>query len=77
MSREKILYTIKEAAEQLSESVAFVRLMISAGYLPVRRHGRNVRIHWKDLEAVAKTDIPSLWPKDRPWPEERDKEKVS
>ena len=71
MSRDKILYTIEEAAEQLSESVAQVRMFIHHGYLRVVKHGRNHRIHWKSLEAVANTDIPSLWPK-RPWPAERE-----
>src|SRR6185437_14914081 len=70
---QKILYTTKEAAEQLSVCVQTVRLWINQGYLPVRRLGRLQRIHHADLEKFAKFagELPSVWG-NKPWKEERE-----
>lgn len=73
----KILYTTTEAAYQLSVCRRTVLKLIEQGYLPARRIGRIIRVHRKDLEALAKDGIPSVWTADKkPWPEERAKKRA-
>lgn len=67
----KILYSVKEAAYALSVCTKTLRKYIAEGYLPAKRTGRIIRIHRKDLEALAKNGLPSVWPADKPWPQER------
>jgi excisionase family DNA binding protein len=69
----RLLYTTKQAAHSLSISTATVRMLIAQGYLrATKSNGRLQRIHRKDLEALAKIGIPSVW-ESKPWKEERNR----
>jgi excisionase family DNA binding protein len=68
----KILYTTEEAAYALSVCRQTILKYIEQGYLPAKRSGRTIRIHRKDLEALAKNGLPSVW-ENKPWPVERER----
>lgn len=59
---EKLLYSRKEAAEQLSISLATVDELIVRGDLKPRRMGRRVLVHYKELERLASRDVMEIWP---------------
>jgi len=48
-TEEVRLLKVKEAAERTQVSVRELRRMIKSGELPVKRFGRAIRIHPKDL----------------------------
>lgn len=54
----KLLFTQKESAVALAISVRSVQHLIESGALPVRRIGRRVLVHRKDLEKFALGDHP-------------------
>ena len=58
---DKILYTKKEAAEQLSLSVASLDILIARGDLAVRQFGRRILVPRTELERFAKHDVVVLW----------------
>jgi excisionase family DNA binding protein len=72
----RILYTTTEAAYQLSVCRQTILKYIEQGYLPAKRQGRKILIHHKDLENIAKNDLPSVWGNDKPWPCERAKRRA-
>jgi excisionase family DNA binding protein len=59
---DKILYTKKEAAEQLSISVSSVDILIARGDIEVRQFGRRLLVPRTELERLAKRDVVVLWP---------------
>lgn len=71
----KILYTTADAAQALSCCRETVLRLIAKGLLKAHRNGRTIRIHRKDMEAfsryVENFGLPSVWEKNKPWPEER------
>ena len=67
-----VLYSTKGAAQALSVCRATVLRYIEMGYLPAQRNGRTLRIHKKDIDAIAKAGLPNVWSKDnKPWAHER------
>jgi excisionase family DNA binding protein len=56
----KLLFSQREGAHSLSVSLRTVQNLIATKQLPVRRIGRRVLIHRKDLEAFARRDPVSL-----------------
>jgi excisionase family DNA binding protein len=58
-SLPKLLFSEKESAHVLSVSLRTVQNLIATKQLKVRRIGRRVLIHRKDLEAFARRDHPS------------------
>jgi excisionase family DNA binding protein len=56
----RLLFSQKEAAHILGVSVRTVQNLIAARMLPVRRVGRRVLIHRKDLELFARGDHPTI-----------------
>jgi excisionase family DNA binding protein len=52
----RLLLSVKESAAALGLSCRTVQNLISSKELPVRRIGRRVLIHRKDLEAFARRD---------------------
>jgi excisionase family DNA binding protein len=54
----KLLFTQKESAAALAVSLRTVQHLIESGTLPVRRIGRRVLVHRRDLEAFARGDHP-------------------
>jgi excisionase family DNA binding protein len=50
----KILFTLSEAAEQLSISRASVEALVKSNQCPVVKIGRSVRIHVDALNALAR-----------------------
>ncbi|MBZ5689161.1 MAG: helix-turn-helix domain-containing protein [Acidobacteriia bacterium] len=56
----KLLFTQKESAVALAVSLRTVQHLIESGALPVKRIGRRVLIHRKDLERFALGDHPSM-----------------
>lgn len=65
-----ILYTTADVAKALSCCRDTVLRLIRLGYLPAQRAGRTIRIHRRDVEALAKAGLPSVW-ESKPWPHER------
>jgi excisionase family DNA binding protein len=59
---DRILYSYKEAAQQLSVSVSTVEQLIAQGELQVRRLGRRVLIPRSELEKMARRDVQIFWP---------------
>lgn len=68
----KILFTVADVAHALSCCRDTVRRLIKLGYLPAQRAGRTLRVHRRDVEALAKNGLPSVWSSEnKPWPNER------
>lgn len=67
--KAKLLYRIREVAQELSVSRATVRALITLNYLPAIRIGRLALIHRDDLETFAKIGMHSIWG-ETPWPTE-------
>lgn len=59
---DRILYSLKEAAEQLSVCVSTVEQLIAQGELQVRRLGRRILIPRSELEKLARRDVRIHWP---------------
>jgi excisionase family DNA binding protein len=59
---DKILYTKKEAAEQLSLSVSSLDILIARGDIEVRQFGKRILVPRTELERLAKRDVVVLWP---------------
>lgn len=60
---DRILYSRKEAAQQLSISVSTLEQLIAQGDLQVRRLGKRVLISRRELEKLAARDVPEIvWP---------------
>jgi excisionase family DNA binding protein len=51
-----LLFSLKESAKILSISPRSLQTLIATKQIPVRRIGRRVLIHRKDLEAFARRD---------------------
>ena len=56
----KLLFTQKESAAALAVSVRTVQHLIESGALPVKRIGRRVLVHRRDLEKFALGDHPRM-----------------
>ena len=56
----KLLFTQKESAVALAVSVRTVQYLIDSKTLPIKRIGRRVLIHRKDLERFALGDHPRM-----------------
>lgn len=70
----KILYSTGDVAHALSVCRQTVLRLIAQGYLPAQRMGRTIRVHRKDVEALANAGLPSVWESDgKPWPDARAK----
>jgi excisionase family DNA binding protein len=54
----KLLFSQKEAALILGVSLRTIQNLIFAKQLPIRRIGRRVLVHRKDLEVFARRDHP-------------------
>jgi excisionase family DNA binding protein len=52
----RLLLSVKEAASALGLSPRTIHSLIAAKQLPVRRIGRRVLIHHRDLEQFARRD---------------------
>jgi excisionase family DNA binding protein len=59
---DRILYSRKEAAQQLSISVSTLEQLIVQGDLSVRRIGKRILIPRKELERMASRDVKVAWP---------------
>jgi excisionase family DNA binding protein len=59
---DRILYSQKEAAQQLSVSVSTVEQLIAQGEIQIRRLGRRVLIPRSELEKLARRDVQIYWP---------------
>lgn len=59
---DKILYSRKEAAQQLSLSLSSLDLLIAQGELEVRRLGKRILVPRTELEKLAKRDVEIVWP---------------
>jgi len=57
---EKVLYTKREAAQQLSISLRSLDYLIFSQQLPTRRIGRRVLVHRDSIERFAKRDHVSI-----------------
>jgi excisionase family DNA binding protein len=62
MTSDRILYSRKEAAAQLSISLDSLQMLIVRGEIAVRRMGSRVLVPRTELERLAKRDIPEIWP---------------
>jgi excisionase family DNA binding protein len=56
LAANKLLFSQKEAALILGVSLRTIQNLIFAKQLPIRRIGRRVLVHRKDLEAFARRD---------------------
>jgi len=54
----KLLFSQREGARILGLSLRTVQNLIAKKHIPVRRIGRRVLLHYKDLEAFARRDHP-------------------
>jgi len=59
---DRILYSRKEAAAQLSVCLSTIDQLIVRGDLKVRRIGKRLLVPRKELERLAGRDVPALWP---------------
>lgn len=60
---DRILYSRREAAQQLSISLSTLEQLIAQGELQVRRLGKRILIPRKELERLANHDVPHIvWP---------------
>lgn len=62
--KERLLYSVREAAEQLSVSKTTVFMLIAQGQVKHRRFGRRMLIPRAELERLAAKDFPKIWPKE-------------
>lgn len=62
MNSERMLYSRKEAAYQLSVSVSTLEQLIAQGGIQVRRLGKKILIPRKELERLAENDVRVVWP---------------
>lgn len=60
---DRLLYSVKEAAEQLSISPWTVRKLIEIGQVKHRQFGRRMLIPRAELERLAKKDFARIEPK--------------
>jgi excisionase family DNA binding protein len=59
---DRILYSIKDAAEQISVSVSVVEQLIVQGELKTTRIGKRILIARKELERLTSRQIDIVWP---------------
>ena len=59
---DRMLYSKKEAAQQLSLSLRSLDQLIAQGELRVRRFGKRILVPKTELEKLAKRDVQIVWP---------------
>jgi excisionase family DNA binding protein len=59
---DRILYSRREAAEELSISVSSIDQLIRTKKISTRRQGRRVLIARAELDKYARQDNPKIWP---------------
>jgi excisionase family DNA binding protein len=59
---ERLLYSRKQAAEELSLSVSTIDQLIRGKLLAFRRQGRRVLFTRAEIERFARTDHFQIWP---------------
>jgi excisionase family DNA binding protein len=62
MISDKILYSMKEAAAQVSLSVSTLEQLVTQGEVHVRRIGKRILVPRKELERLATRDVEIFWP---------------
>lgn len=60
LESKRLLFSQKEAASILGVSLRTIQNLVVAKELPIRRIGRRVLLHRKDLEAFARRDHVSI-----------------
>ena len=56
LESKRLLFSQKEAASILGVSLRTIQNLVFAKELPIRRIGRRVLVHCKDLETFARRD---------------------
>lgn len=59
---DRILYSRRDAAEELSLSEASIDLLIRTKKILIRKQGRRVLIPRAELEKWKRQDNPTIWP---------------
>jgi excisionase family DNA binding protein len=59
---DRLLYSRKEAAAQLSVCLSTLDQLVARGELKVRRIGARILVPRKELERLVGRDVPALWP---------------
>jgi excisionase family DNA binding protein len=59
---ERLLYSRKQAAEELSLSVSSIDQLIRSKVISFRRQGRRVLIPRTEIERFARSDHFKIWP---------------
>ena len=59
---DRILYSRREAAQQLSISLSTLEQLIVQGELQVRRLGKRILVSRRELERLASRDVTVIWP---------------
>jgi excisionase family DNA binding protein len=62
MNSDRILYSRKEAAQQLSISISTLEQLIAQGELQVRRLGKRILVPRTELERLSERDVHVVWP---------------
>lgn len=65
-SGPRILYDLREAANQISISVSTLEQLIVQGEIRPTRIGKRVLVSHKELERLAERDIQIIWPIGKP-----------